>query len=100
MINPIAFRAVKRHFFAVHRKEILSEKLTQLTEKAAKASKDWVVAPHSILGLANVYNEQEGYDGDNKTNGKEKKQAKYLKTREGSVGKYRHENRHKKGSSF
>ena len=55
--DPFPLRPVEGQLLTVHRKEVLTEELSQSAEQMAKAPKDRIVAPNGILRLRSIRNE-------------------------------------------
>ena len=79
MIDPVPLRAVERHFFAVHRKEILTEEFTEGREQIAEPSDHRIVSPDRVLGLGPVQNEQDNRRGRRQSDYQQKQQRQVFK---------------------
>ncbi len=70
LIGPRSLRPIKWHFLPVHRKEVLTKKLTQVLEKISEPADHRKVAADRMARLGNIYkvqnhdNQNPGHDAE------------------------------------
>ena len=86
---PFPFRAIERHFFAVHCEKILPKKFTESGEDLSEPSDHGIIFANRIGGLSHIYEENDNDRRDDETNNKKEEAGKKAEGGHRLVSKYK-----------